>query len=81
MRGVLVVLFHDLFGQAAFLGHFEDQFLIVVGIAEPFRHAMGDGSTAAAKFAAECDDALLHTDTSFFDGSHASPSPARRFRG
>lgn len=47
--GILVVLFDDLFGKAAFLGDFDDQFLVVKGIAEFLRKQMADGAAAAAR--------------------------------
>ena len=56
LSGILDVAFV----KAAFGGQFPDQLGVVALDAQMFCHQLADGSAAAAKFAADGDDALFH---------------------
>ena len=64
-RGVFTDLLDELMREAAFLGDLIDQFLVIIGDAEPLGHRLTDASSAATKLAADGDDLICHKNSPF----------------
>ena len=58
------MLLHVLFRQTALRRDLLDELAVITWNAQSGSHLLADGPAAAAKFAADGDDALLHVDTS-----------------
>ena len=61
------MLFDEFGGEAGFKRNLFYKFFVIKWDPELFRDKMTDGTTAAAKLTADCNDVLLHETPSFID--------------